>query len=209
MNKREQNKQRVRQRILSTCGSLFRKYGFDETTLPSILEAADISRQTFFNYFPSKEAVLRELGLMWLRQQAQIPREGAARAQSSGIIAGMRRAIQGQLQAIEGDMEFMRLVFTRSGLLSPNQLSVKNDTEQRDHTRAVLLAVSSVFEKAQSTGEVGAQHDPTQLSEILIGTMLMTIRLWLLDYWDQEQSLEERGLQAFDILIQGVTQGSE
>lgn len=71
---RERKKRAVRQRILDTCDRLFRSYGFDDTTIDMILEEVAISRQTFFNHFPGKDAVLAKLGLSWLRAQAEVPR---------------------------------------------------------------------------------------------------------------------------------------
>lgn len=65
MGLREQKKNETRERILAVCGRLFRERGFDETTIADIVETGGISRQTFFNYFPGKEAVLTELGLAW------------------------------------------------------------------------------------------------------------------------------------------------
>ena len=59
----------MRARILEVCGELFRTRGFDETTVDAIAARAEISRQTFFNYFPSKEAVLAEFGFAWLAPQ--------------------------------------------------------------------------------------------------------------------------------------------
>ncbi|MDQ1287108.1 MAG: hypothetical protein QG622_673 [Actinomycetota bacterium] len=37
---------------------LFAQQGYDETTIDQIAEAAEISRRTFFSYFPSKEDLL-------------------------------------------------------------------------------------------------------------------------------------------------------
>ena len=42
------------------------RQGFDATTLDAIAAAADISRRTFFHYFPSKEAILDAFGADWI-----------------------------------------------------------------------------------------------------------------------------------------------
>jgi AcrR family transcriptional regulator len=68
---REQNRQRVSQRIISVAESLFKAHGFDRTTMDDIAEKAEISRATLFNYFPSKEALLLPWGREILEQQIQ------------------------------------------------------------------------------------------------------------------------------------------
>ncbi|GGN06525.1 TetR family transcriptional regulator [Thermus composti] len=59
---REYQKRRRRERIFQAAMRLFRERGFQETTATDIAKAAHVSRGTFFNYFPYKEAVLLEYG---------------------------------------------------------------------------------------------------------------------------------------------------
>jgi len=55
---RERKKLRTRSAIQKEAIRLFLEKGYSETTIEDIAEAVDISPSTFFNYFPSKEAVV-------------------------------------------------------------------------------------------------------------------------------------------------------
>lgn len=57
---RERKKLRTRAAIQKEALRLFLEKGYEETTIEDIAEAVEISPSTFFNYFPSKEAVVFE-----------------------------------------------------------------------------------------------------------------------------------------------------
>jgi AcrR family transcriptional regulator len=55
---REQKKQQTREAIASSAARLFHERGFAAVTIDEIAREVGISRQTVFNYFPSKEKML-------------------------------------------------------------------------------------------------------------------------------------------------------
>jgi AcrR family transcriptional regulator len=207
MGLREQKKTDTRQRILDVCGQLYRNRGFDETTINDITAAAAVSRQTFFNYFSGKDAVLTELGLAWLRDQADVPKIGPPSTRAGSILAGTRNAIRTQLRAINADADFMRLVFTRSGLLFPQGVpaDARSERVRTDHTRRLFDGLALVMRTAQQAGEVRSDIDPMQAAELYVSVMLMTIRFWLIDYWHDGVDLETRAMRALDVLEAGLT----
>ncbi|MBO8163545.1 MAG: TetR/AcrR family transcriptional regulator [Brevibacillus sp.] len=60
--RRERKKRETRQRIFNAAIKLFKKHGFDGTTIDMISEEADVARGTIFLHFTSKEAILASWG---------------------------------------------------------------------------------------------------------------------------------------------------
>jgi AcrR family transcriptional regulator len=59
--RRERKKQATRQHIAMTAVRLFLERGFDDVSVAEIADAADVSKVTVFNYFPSKTDMVFEL----------------------------------------------------------------------------------------------------------------------------------------------------
>jgi AcrR family transcriptional regulator len=55
---RETKKRRTREAIAQAAADLFLEHGFESVTVDDVARAADVSRQTVFNYFPTKEQML-------------------------------------------------------------------------------------------------------------------------------------------------------
>lgn len=62
MSLRERKKIETKNKIFEVAGRLFKEKGFDNTTVDEITGEAGIGKGTFFNYFPTKETLLREFG---------------------------------------------------------------------------------------------------------------------------------------------------
>jgi AcrR family transcriptional regulator len=91
MSVREYQKKRRRERIFQAAMALFRQRGFQETTASDIAKAAHVSRGTFFNYFPYKEAVLLEYGAL--------------------LLAGLKEEVKGRLARGEDPLAILRFIF--------------------------------------------------------------------------------------------------
>jgi AcrR family transcriptional regulator len=55
---RERKKRQTREAITRAAAELFARNGFDSVAVDDVARAADVSRQTVFNYFPAKEQML-------------------------------------------------------------------------------------------------------------------------------------------------------
>lgn len=203
---REAKKARQRREILDACEDLFRRRGYDATGIDEILEAVGISRQTFFNYFPGKRAVLRELGFEWLAREGRRAVEGARGARRGDLLARLKPLLRRQLRAIEDDRDFMRLVFTRSGLFFPTD-EAGDDPERAGRARGALELVAAGVASAQERGELRPDVDPHQAAEIYVAVFYVTVRRWLESEAGGRggrQRLETRVLRAVEALMHGL-----
>jgi AcrR family transcriptional regulator len=62
MSLREKKKLETKNKIFEVSGRLFKEKGFGNTTVDEITKEAGIAKGTFFNYFPTKEALLMYFG---------------------------------------------------------------------------------------------------------------------------------------------------
>ena len=60
---RQRKKARQHEQILQAGLELFRERGYVGTSVQEIARRAEISLPTFYNYFPSKDALLREFAM--------------------------------------------------------------------------------------------------------------------------------------------------
>src|SRR3972149_7661346 len=75
MGLRDEKKRQQRREILEEAIGLFRECGYDETRVQDIIDRVRISEATFFNYFPTKEALLGEYAIGSIEAYAGLVRQ--------------------------------------------------------------------------------------------------------------------------------------
>ena len=101
---RERKKARTRAVIRQHAFRLFREQGYDATTVEQIAEAAEVSRSTFFRYFPTKEDVVLQddMDLLWTEavraQPPDLSPMAALRSAMRDLFARMTPAEFGQMR---------------------------------------------------------------------------------------------------------------
>jgi AcrR family transcriptional regulator len=95
--RRERRRAETQQRILNAAIQLFSTRGFLETTVEEITEAADVGKGTFFNYFPTKDALLvaifEQVGQQFAQLRASVPATHDVRAALTEFAHGLLRMI--------------------------------------------------------------------------------------------------------------------
>lgn len=168
ISRRERKKGETRQRIFQAAMKLFRERGFMQTTVDDITERADVSKGTFFNYFPRKEAVLGYLSEMRLDE---------IEAGANGLLAAGKPAREKLIEiyahaasAYEGDRDLTRFVL--SELLSQHFDPVEEPGRRWDDLVARLIA------QGQASGEMNAGVDPQRAMGVLTSTYYGLLFMW-------------------------------
>ncbi|MGW1882961.1 TetR/AcrR family transcriptional regulator [Streptomyces sp. NPDC001970] len=119
---RERKKRQTRQHISDVATGLFMERGFDAVTIAEIAQAADVSVNTVYNYFPAKEDLVfdREPGLVeplarWVR----------ARDAGESAAAAVLRELRSEVEAVspsvglmDGCDRFLRVIHNAPSLQS-------------------------------------------------------------------------------------------
>ena len=61
----KKNANQTKSRIVTAAWKLFYQYGYDNTTIDDIVDAAQTSKGSFYHYFESKDALLSSLSYLF------------------------------------------------------------------------------------------------------------------------------------------------
>jgi AcrR family transcriptional regulator len=192
LSRRERKKQETRQGLLEAALALFREHGYDEATVEEITERADVAKGTFFNYFPSKEALLRELTVWHFSQlrDALDVSQGAPESPLSRI-----KLLMGFLygQTVSDWHLFQRAFATRLG---------KPPHPPHQAKRRLSGLLSDLVREAQACGELRADVEAEMVSDLM----------FVAHFWRLSACMRENGTlpppddsgQVIDLLLDGL-----
>jgi AcrR family transcriptional regulator len=198
VGRREENKRRTRHALLETGLVLFREHGFDETRVQDIVERVGVSPATFFNYFPTKDALLEAKAEQAADLYAALLRHELDRTDAT-VTDRLEQITRALAQALAADPAIARLLATRTALFFGSR-GPKADTD-----RASQGLLADLFAQGQANDEIDPRADPLQLAELYTAALTLTATNWLINWWgDTNQSLEQRLLDALTILLHGA-----
>jgi AcrR family transcriptional regulator len=157
LSRRERKKLETRQGLLEAAYLLFREKGYDETTVEEITERADVAKGTFFNYFPSKQALLGEL-MPWrfTKVHDSLDLSRGAPASPMARIKLLMRLVHEQM--LDDWQLFQQAWAMRLGRSHPPGHQAK---------RRMTGLLSELVREAQSCGEIRADVEPELVSDLM------------------------------------------
>ena len=166
--RRERKRRETRERIAEAAKKLFLKNGFDGTTIEDITEAADVSKRTFFGYFPSKE----DLIFAWQDTFGDDLADAIlARAAGEPLAKVAEEAL---LSMVALNMTPQALALAR----------LKRDTPSlcaRDQVKFANLEIKvaeALLKRIGENADTGEQFRAKLLAMILVGTMRLGGEAW-------------------------------
>lgn len=192
---RERKKARLRQQIIETSIKLFRKHGYESTRIDDIVRVLEISQPTFFRYFPTKDAVLREVGE---RGYACIcERLRSELSSKAGTAERLRRLYTSMAREVEADRKLWEAVVL-SGAMDPVR-----SAELREHEEAAANLLREILTQGQKRGDVTRAFPVVHLAEFMEGLYNTVVRQWAVDLTGPHK-LVDRVQSAVDFFLRGI-----
>ncbi len=164
---RERQKLEVRNSLLNNGLDLFRRRGVESTTIEEITQAAGVAKGTFFNHFPSKDALLYDF------MQAETDRRIEA------AIAAGRGGAQAALQAIVAALGRFGHE-NRQLLLDLGNLKGSLRERERDHDDGIRRRLTRLIEEDEGIDPVWRRSMSARFAGLVLATLSGTVHEWRL-----------------------------
>jgi AcrR family transcriptional regulator len=192
---RERKKARLRQQIIETAIRLFRKQGYEKTRIDDIVKILEISQPTFFRYFPSKDAVLRDVGKRGFECIAErLQSELSTQADTAERLHRLYHAMA--LEA-EADRPLWKAVVL-SGAMDPVR-----SPEVRGVEGVAVSRLREILAQGQERGEITSAFPVVHLAEFMEALYHTVVRQWTVDLTGPHK-LTERVDSAVEFFLRGV-----
>ena len=197
MGLREEKKAEQRRAILNTAAVLFRKRGYEATRVRDIVDRLRISEVTFFNYFPTKDALIMAFAVEMLEFSiASVKRE--LERNDCSVPDRFRSVIRQWATSWDSDPGFHALVAKQSRMMTDVAGVL------RERSLQLYEQYERLFAEGQKRGEIRADQKPLHLAEIMEGMLVLIAGNWVSGWWEnRSDSLEERFMNAMTVFLEG------
>ena len=194
MSLRERKKQKLREAIYSTAIKLFSRKGFDKVTIKDITNKVDISKATFFNYFPSKEAILPH----FLSQRLDEVKNQLAEETK---------------QSMSAVKKLQHLIVLISKMVADNELLLKwvlietfrlRAYQKKGHVEVsekIRKSMEEILIEGKNNGEFNGEMDPKMTADILESVLFVSAVRRVTILKNSDTSLTENLLKKVNYLL--------
>ena len=195
---REKKKIETKNKIFEVAGRLFKEKGFESTSIDEITEEAGIGKGTFFNYFPTKEALLLYFG----EQRDELIYSSIEN--ELGISCSTRDKIKNLLAFLaenyEKDKELTKLLVFEH-IKHIRFTGLKSDEDKKRRYRLIKI-LSDLLEEGVRAGDVRNTIDVKKATETLIAIHLFSLMAWLKS--ESDYSFSRDISEKIDLVFEGI-----
>ncbi len=186
-------KAQTRAAIVAVSFDLFGKLGFEKVSVEMIAEAAGISRATFFNYFPQKDLILREIA--------------SARVEKlKSLLAGF--GASKQVPTLENILELVLNITEENARISLQSKKLLLETIFRQASQGpLLIARDQAVESLGMAIERIPRRDSKparQLAETVFAAYMGTMMEWLMREGVPREWLVNTMRERLVLILEGV-----
>ena len=169
-SRRERRRVEIRERIVGTALLLFETQGYEATTVTEIARRADIAYGTFFNHFPSKLHLLREVSDHALQDLFENVEE--VRKRPGSFAEHLVALFESSAERAEDKGPQMRELTGAMMALAFPETAGQDD-------RRIRLAFRRILEDGLAAGEVREGIDLDTLTDVVVGTWYSMFLSWV------------------------------
>jgi len=164
---RERKKADLKRRIADAAIAVIRERGYEKTTIDDIVRRVDVSQPTFYKYYASKDAILREHALSGFGAllSGEFARGGT-------VAERLRRSLRAIARHIADDRQLWYAIAVS------NAYNPVRDPELLHSSDATTRVLEGVIEYGQREGEFTRAYSAQRLASLLEGVMFRICLEW-------------------------------
>jgi AcrR family transcriptional regulator len=190
---RERKKADLKRRIADAAIALIRERGYEGTTIDEIVRRVDVSQPTFYKYYPSKDAILREHALTGF---AALLSDELAR--SGSIALRMRRFLRAVAEQMNADRQLWYAIAVS------NAYNPIRDPELLSSNDAATRGLELTIEEGQRRGEFTLAYPARRLASLLEGIMFRVCLEWGASF-PNAHALTDTVDEGFDLFLRAAS----
>ena len=198
MSLREKKKIETKNKIFEVSGRLFKEKGFENTTIDEITKEAEIGKGTFFNYFPTKEALL--LYFAEKKDELTYSLIESETAKSIHTKDKIKNLLVFLADSYERDKELTKLmIFEYIKYKRGTGLKFGEDQSRRNRLSRIL---HDFLGNGVKKGEVREGIDVKTAAETLTAVYFQSVMVWL--WSESDYSISEDISGKIDLVFEGI-----